>query len=535
MALHFPSGRTAERMPSLCEPFQIDMLNMTSRWCPLIARSGFLNSALISAIVAIACVVEAQTYDVGSGTSNIQQTHTELKEPPSQPLGWGSNIQNARLARAAQQALQHGDHALALDFAQRAAQASPNDPQLWFLLGYAARLDGKLPASVDAYTRGLRLNPSSLDGLSGLAQTYSLMGRSEDAELLLKQVISSDPRRSEDLLLLGDLYMRSADYSSALDWLGKAERLQPGARSELLMALSYQHTKQMDMADHYLELARRRDPNNPDVQRTMAGYYREVGSYPEAIAALKSIRNPKPDVTAELAYTYQLDGKLDDSARLYAQAANAVSKDLDLQFAAAQAEVAVGSIAKANSFLDRAAARDANHYRLHAIRGEIAKLQERDQDAVLEYSAALASLPANPAEGPLYGIQLHMDLMDLYRNMANDGAAHHQLEIAQTEINGLAEHVSGRGPFLRLRALIKMNTGDLDGALADINDDLAIDAHERNNLQLDGDILIKLGRTEDAVSAYKRILTNDPGNRSALISLGYASLTLGLDKNAEMY
>lgn len=535
MALHFPSGRTAERMPSLCEPFQIDMLNMTSRWCPLIARSGFLNSALISAIVAIACVVEAQTYDVGSGTSNIQQTHTELKEPPSQPLGWGSNIQNARLARAAQQALQHGDHALALDFAQRAAQASPNDPQLWFLLGYAARLDGKLPASVDAYTRGLRLNPSSLDGLSGLAQTYSLMGRSEDAELLLKQVISSDPRRSEDLLLLGDLYMRSADYSSALDWLGKAERLQPGARSELLMALSYQHTKQMDMADHYLELARRRDPNNPDVQRTMAGYYREVGSYPEAIAALKSIRNPKPDVTAELAYTYQLDGKLDDSARLYAQAANAVSKDLDLQFAAAQAEVAVGSIAKANSFLDRAAARDANHYRLHAIRGEIAKLQERDQDAVLEYSAALASLPANPAEGPLYGIQLHMDLMDLYRNMANDGAAHHQLEIAQTEINGLAEHVSGRGPFLRLRALIKMNTGDLDGALADINDDLAIDAHERNNLQLDGDILIKLGRTEDAVSAYKRILTNDPGNRSALISLGYASRTLGLDKNAEMY
>jgi Tfp pilus assembly protein PilF len=155
-------------------------------------------------------------------------------------------------------------------------------------------------------------------------------------------------------LLLGDLYMRSADYTDALDWLGKAERIQPDARSELLMALSYQHLKQMDLASQYLELAKRHAPDNPDVQRTMAGYYREAGNYSEAIAALKSIRKPKPDVMAELAYTFQLDGKLDDSARLYTEAANATPKDLSLQLSAAQAEAADGSIEKANSFLSRA-------------------------------------------------------------------------------------------------------------------------------------------------------------------------------------
>ena len=62
------------------------------------------------------------------------------------------------------------------------------------------------------------------------------------------------------------------------------------------------------------------------MQRSLAGYYRENGKYSEAIAALKSIRNPKPDVMAEIAYTYQLGGKLDDSAKLYSQAANAVPK-----------------------------------------------------------------------------------------------------------------------------------------------------------------------------------------------------------------
>jgi hypothetical protein len=32
------------------------------------------------------------------------------------------------------------------EMAERAAQAAPNDPQLWFLLGYAARLNAKFQA-----------------------------------------------------------------------------------------------------------------------------------------------------------------------------------------------------------------------------------------------------------------------------------------------------------------------------------------------------------------------------------------------------
>jgi hypothetical protein len=92
---------------------------------------------------------------------------------------------------------------------------------------------------------------------------------------------------------------------------------------------------------------------------------------------------------------------------------------MGLQLSAAQAEIADGSIEKANPFLQRAAEIDANYYRLHAIRGEIAKDQERDQDAVAGIQfAAIAHLPAEPAEGPLYGIQLHMDLMAVTRTSA---------------------------------------------------------------------------------------------------------------------
>jgi tetratricopeptide (TPR) repeat protein len=508
---------------------------MTCTGDTLIARPNFQMIATVFVVAVLACVAGAQSYSVEPDASKSTQPQTGQSQSPGQLLGWGSNIQNARLARAAELALQHGDKALALDYAQRASQATPNDPQLWFLLGYAARLKTRFQESVDAYSRGLHLAPSAIDGLSGLGQTDSQMGRTEDAEHLLKQVVASDWRRRDDALLLGELYMKSGDYTDALDWLGRAERSQPSARSELLMALTYQHLNQLDSASLYLEMAKRRDPNNPDVQRSMAGYYRGAGNYPDAIAALQSIRMPKPDALAELAYTYQLNGKLNECAVLYARAANAAPKDLGLQLAAAQAEIANGSVEQANPFLSRAAGLRPDYYRLHAIRGEIANFKEREQDAAREYTSALANLPAEPPEGPLFGIQLHMDLMNVYRNLADEDAARQQLDESQTEINALGDKVSGRAQFLRLRALIKMNAGDFDSALGDMKEALAINAHDRDDLQLDGDILMKLDRIEDAIAVYKQILALDPVNRFALTSLGYASRAAGRDQDAEKY
>lgn len=474
----------------------------------------------------------------GNNSPSPQAKPGRSSSPPAeagQALGWGSNIQNARLARAAQMAIEHGDKNQAVDYAQRAAQAAPSDPQIWFLLGYAARLDGRYQLSLDAYNRGLHLDPASLDGQSGVAQDYSLMGRTGDAEQILKKILAASPQRRNDTLLLGEIYMRTRDYNDALKWLTRAEQLRPDARSELLLALSYQQLKQMDEANKYLQMAKSRAPNNPDVQRSLAGYYREVGNYPEAIAALKSIRHPGPDVLAELGYTYQLDGKLEDSARLYSQAANDTPKDIGLQLSAAQAEVAAGSIRDGEFFLNRAQAIDSNSYRLHAIRGEIAQLQNRDQDAVKEYETAIAHLPAAPAEGPLYGIQLHMDLVALDRGLSDEAAARQQLALAQNAIKS----VDGSGPahdaYLRLRAQIKLASGNPSGALIDIRQAMADDPDDRTNLQLDGDILMKLGQTDEAIAVYKRVLKQDENNRFALTSLGYAERAAGNNQEAERY
>ena len=489
----------------------------------------------LALLITLVCPTPAQVFSVTPDGPNGSQPQNGQAPFAGQQLGWGSNIQNARLARAAELALEHGDRALAVEYAQRATLAAPGDPQLWFLLGYTARLDARFDLSAEAYRRGLRLNPGSHEGLSGLAQTYSVMGRSSEAEPMLKQMLAHNPWHREDAVLLGELYMRSGDYANALEWLGRAEHYAPGSRSELLMALSYQRLKEMDLARRYLDLARRHAPDDPDVQRSLAGYYREVGDYQQAIAALTSITDPIPEVKAELAYTFQLDGKLNDSARTYVEAADALPRDLGLQLSAAQAQVAIGSIERANDFVKRATAINSGYYRLHVIRGEIARLQERDRDAVREYSAALAGLPASPVEGPLYGIQLHMDLMQLYQNLKNADAARSQLETAQAAIGAQDEQGSDRAQFLRLRALIEMNAGQLASALGDMTEALSLNARDPSNLQLDGDVLMRLGRTAEAIATYKRILGIDPVNRFALTSLGYASRLAGDDLEAEKY
>ncbi|MGB7584349.1 MAG: tetratricopeptide repeat protein [Terriglobales bacterium] len=475
----------------------------------------------------------AQTYKVGPNAGQTQNGTEKSSQQKS--LGWGSNIENARLARAAEQALKSGNYSQAIDYAQRASQGAPNDPHLWFLLGYAARLARKSQLSLDAYNRGLRLNPTSLDGLSGLAQTYNIMGRRDDAERLLMQVLASNPNRANDAEVLGEILLQSGQYDKALAVLARAEATQPSARVELLIALSHQRLKQFDQADRYLKLAKARSPNNPEVQRALAGFYRETGNYRAAIAALKTIHSPNPEIKAELAYTYQLDGKPEESARLYTQAADAVPNDINLQLSAAQAQLTAGSAERADPFLQRAAAIDAEHYRLHAIRGEIARLEEHDQSAIREYTAALAHLPEAPAEGPLYGIQLHVNLVELYKGLQDAAAFHNQLRIAQAQIDGLSEQGSNRSEFLRLRATIKMYAGDLDGAGKDVNEALALKPKDPNNLQLSGDLLAKLGHPDDAIAAYRQILAIDANNRFALTSLGFVEREAGHEKEAEKY
>jgi len=478
---------------------------------------------------------QSQTFDVGGGNpSSGKQSNKTTNGQNSQDFSWGAGIQVARQARAADEALKRNDYAAAVNFAQQAAKSAPQDPELWFLLGYCARLNEKYQLSVDSYDRGLKLRPNSVRGLAGLAQTYAKLGRDQEAVQLLRKVVELNPQDANSLQLAGEL-MISTDPKSALSLLQRAESLKPTAHSDLLISHAYDRLGQPDQSNVYIDKAKARAPRDPEVLRAVAEQYREHGRYDEAIATLQAIPKKSTDIEAELAYTYGLAGRQQDAADLYSRLAKDAKGNIALDLSAAQAWVSLGRADEAQSFLDDARKIDGNSYRLHAILANIAEGEERLPEAEQEYKAALSNLPPRPQEGPLYPIELRLNLYEAYVRQENDADAKQQLQAAAALIQNVQVPDPQRPEMLRLRAAIESASGNYDAANRDLKEALALAPMNVNSMMNFGMLQWKIGQKDAARDTFTKILEIDKNNRQALSALGYLARDGGDTKLAESY
>jgi len=482
--------------------------------------------------------VSAQTFEVGSQASSPSNKPRQ-KTAPGTPsaesgMGWGSSIAVAREARAAREALQRNDYRNAASHAAQAAKSAPQNADLWFLYGYAARLAGDYNNSVDAYNRGLQERPSNIEGLSGLAQTYAKMGRAKEAQEMLKRVLAANPRSDSDLRLAGELTLNS-DPKAALSYLSRADAIRPSARTELLMARAYDRTGDQQSAVALLERARGRAPRDPEVVRAVAAYYRDTGQYDLAIRTLQSLPSGDATLLSELAYTYEMAGKKLEAADTFLKAANAAPRQIEIQLSAAQAQVSAKRPSRAEPLLKRAEALAPDHYRLHAIRGEIDRLQRHNEAAVGEYELALHSMPVAVPEGVLYPIGLRLELAQLYRDVGDQQKSESQAEAARSALEGLDVQGSERPEFLRLKATSAVNSGDYNEAEKDLQEALQLQPSNLNVLLSYGNLLRTAKRPEDASRIYLSALKIDPRNPSALESLGYLLRERGDAKAASEY
>ena len=486
-----------------------------------------LTSFCVIAVLALAGTATGQTYDLGSGKQTDQQSG-------GNDFSWGAGIEVARQARAADEALKKNDFAAAVAHAQQAVNAAPQDAELLFLLGYAARLNSQYALSVDAYNRGLKRKPNSVRGLAGLAQTYARMGRDQEAQQLLQKVIAENPKDANSLQLAGEL-MLSTDPKAALSLLQRADTIQPSAHGDLLVAHAYQRLGQPNEATRYINQARSRGPHDPDVLRAVAEQYRDEGKYDEAIASLQAIPSKNADVQAEIAYTYELAGDPQQAAEIYARVAKAARGNIGYQLSAAQAAINAGKPEQATVFLDAARAIDPNNYRLHAILAALAQSEDRLPEAEQEYKTALSHLPARVQEGPLYPIELRLNLYEIYTRLDDDAEAKQQLQTAAAAIAQTQVLDSQRPEMLRLRAAVEAASGNLDAANRDLKEALALAPGNVNSLMNFGTLLWKMGEKDAARDTFLKVLNLDKNNRQALSALGYLARDAGDTKLAESY
>jgi len=503
------------------------------------------SCVLFCSLLLAAFPAAAQTFEIGGkSTSAGEKKKTPAgkkskggsQAAPSAGLGWGTSITVTRQARAAEQAIKRGNPAQAAMYAERAVKMAPQNPRLWFLLGYTSRLAGRYNQSVQAYQKGLALEGRSAEGLSGLAQTYARMGRRDEAKRLLTQAIAANPRNLTNILVLGEIQIQSGEYQQGLATLQRAEAMKPSSHTELLMAVAYMKLKQMDRAQAMLAKAKARDPKNVAIFRAVANFQRETKDYAAAIATLKSAPRATPELLGDLGFTYEMAGQPKDAAAAYERAAKGKPGHIGYQLSAAQALMRTGDPDKAKQFLARATQLDANHYRLHAIRAAMAKSENRQDEAIREYQAALARLPEGvPQEGQLYPIQLRLNLSELFKQAGNDAAARQQLALAEQEINKIKVEGQAMAEFLRVRATIKTGAGDLAGAEADLKQALQLDPANTNAALGLASVYWKTKRQGEAQKLYANILAKDPKNRFALESLGYLAREQGNRAQAEEF
>ena len=499
----------------------------------------------ITLVVAFAfsavTLLKAQTFEINQPSKQNAKKGKKAPaaaQPPSDNangIGWGSGIETAREARAVQQALSRNDYRSAIASANRAANSAPQNAQLWFLLGYAARLGGDFNLSLQGYQKGLQRQPTSIAGLSGMAQTYAKMGRYKEAQDLLNKVLAANPKSAGDLQLAGELALNT-DANTALDLLKRADAVKSEARTELLVARAYQKLNQPDQYKAYLTRAQNRAPNDPNVLRAVASFYRDTGNLDESIAILQKVTRKNPDALAELGYTYGLAGKKDEAASAYTQAANRLPKEPGLQLSAAQALVSAGKFEQASTFLARAESADPRNYRLHAIRGQMFSLEDHNEEAIREYQTAIENLPNAVPEGPLYPVSLHLSLAEILRRTQQDREADLQLKAAQTALSSVpGTDQQNRPEYLRLRALIESGFNDTASAERDLKEAMGL-APNNINIKLNyANLLWKTNREQEALEAYKRALQIDANNHAALTALGYLSRDLQDPASAEKY
>ncbi len=269
--------------------------------------------------------------------------------------------------------------------------------------------------------------------------------------------------------------------------------------------------------------------------RSVASYYRDTGEYDQAIATLKSVPSQSPAYLSELAYTYGLAGKKNEAAETFMQAANRAPGQIEMQLNAAQAQVTAKHADRAEPLLKRAESLAPNHYRLHAIRGEINRSRRQNAAAIREYELALQSMPASVPEGVLYSIALRLDVAQLYRDAGDAEKSEKESEAARSALAQIDVGGPDRPEFLRLKATSAVNSGDYTEAENDLREGLQLQPTNMNLLLNYGNLLRKTKRPEEASKIYLKALESDSGNSSALESLGYLARETGDMKAAAAY
>ncbi|HEX9112291.1 MAG TPA: tetratricopeptide repeat protein [Terriglobales bacterium] len=202
--------------------------------------------------------------------------------------------------------LENGKSEDALAAYQKAATLTPKDPEPHLSAGLLREREKDFPGAETEYKQVLALDPRSTEAVIGLTNLYMKSGRIGEAEPLLRTLAAERPNDAGIHLQLGRVLAAQGKKDDAIPEIQTALKLSPNdAEAQRDLADLYASTGKNDLAEAAYRTLVISFPNEAELHRGLGQALLRQKKFPEAqqeLLAAVRLKRDWPDVYVDLAF-----------------------------------------------------------------------------------------------------------------------------------------------------------------------------------------------------------------------------------------
>jgi tetratricopeptide (TPR) repeat protein/V8-like Glu-specific endopeptidase len=268
-----------------------------------------------------------------------------------------------------------------------AIRINPNYELPYFNLGLVYQSQGRYQEAIASYKESIQIKGD------GAAARRSRNNINNLEQKIAQGNTSSQVTQHLDPYNQGTKLLESGDYSSAIDYLKEATRLEPNyAYAHHNLGVSYGHLGRYQEAIASFKEAIRIDPNNAASYGSLGWNFNELGLYQEAIAPLKEAIRIDPNNAASygsLGFSYFMLGRYDEAIAFYREVIRINPNDPNGNYALGNTYGKLGRHQEAIASFKEAIRLNPNNAFSHNNLGWAYELLGRNDEAITEYKEAV--------------------------------------------------------------------------------------------------------------------------------------------------
>ncbi|HDI46123.1 MAG TPA: tetratricopeptide repeat protein [Candidatus Omnitrophica bacterium] len=268
--------------------------------------------------------------------------------------------------------------------------------------------------AIDYYEQALKIFPHLPNSTINLVSLYRLIGKSDEAQKLLNDYITSNPRDFLAHKILGDIYLELSHYTQAIEEYKVSIKYKPDyAPAYNQLALAYDYLGFYASALDAVKKAHALQPENNYILYNLGKIYRDNRMFQQALEAFSTLyrRNPDfPFIQEALAEVYILIGDKNKAGKVLSQEIDTtykeyrLKKDRNLLLKLVYLNFLKKDYAEVKRLINQAVSEGRDFPELHYFAGRVWEDEGQLLKAVQEFEKAISGKYHRQAQEKIYQI-----------------------------------------------------------------------------------------------------------------------------------